>query len=215
MPPIRVYLVEDDPRPRASLRALLESIPEFLCCGDAGSSETALRDAPAAQPEIVLMDIGLPGMDGIDCARQLKPVLPQAQIVMLTGRDDPSLVFRALAAGASGYLMKYEAPDRILAALLEVHRGGGMMSPAVARLVMARFQPPTPALTSAAAASNPLSPRETEILELMRDAGLSTGKELAERLGISPRTVETHLRGIYDKLHVHTRTAALAKFMGR
>jgi DNA-binding NarL/FixJ family response regulator len=211
MPPIHVFIVEDDPRPRASLRALLESAPDFVCCGDCGSAEDALRNAPAAHPDIVLMDIGLPGLDGIECARQLKSRLPQAQIVMLTGRDDPGLVFRALAAGASGYLMKYEPPPRILEALLEVRRGGGMMSPAVARLVMARFQTPAPT----DAAPSPLSPRETEILELMRDAGLSTGKELADRLGISPRTVETHLRSIYDKLHVHTRTAALAKFMGR
>jgi len=213
MPPIRIFIVEDDPRPRSSLRALLESAPDFLCCGDSGSAEDALRDAPAAKPDVVLMDIGLPGIDGIDCARQLKALLPQTQIVMLTGLDDPGLVFRALAAGASGYLMKYEAPPRILAALAEVHAGGGMMSPAVARLVMARFQ--APARAPAAATPDPLSPREIEILELMRDAGLSTGKELAERLGISPRTVETHLRGIYDKLHVHTRTAALAKYLGQ
>lgn len=210
---VRVFIVEDDPRPRASLRALLEGTQGFCCCGACRSGEEALRLAPEVAADVVLMDIKLPGMNGVACTRDLKNTLPNTQILMLTQHDDPELVFQALAAGADGYLMKYEAPVRVLDAIEEVYRGGGIMSPAVARLVMMSFQRSIPSADLPADAE--LSPRETQLLELMRNAGLSTTKELADYLSVSPRTIESHLRSIYEKLHVHTRTAALARFVAR
>jgi DNA-binding NarL/FixJ family response regulator len=208
---IRVFIVEDDPRPRAALRALLDGTPGFGCCGECGSGEAALRLIPTAQPDVILMDIGLPRIDGIACAHQLKSRSVPARIVMLTQLDDPKLVFQALAAGASGYLMKYEPLARILEALEQVHRGGGMMSPAVARLVMESFERGR----TEAAPEAPLSAREREILELMRREAITASKDLAARLRISDRTVDGHLASIYDKLHVHSRAAALARYVSQ
>ena len=210
---IRVFLVEDKPRPRAALRALLDGTPGFECCGDCGTAEQALRLIPEARPDVVVLDIHLPGMDGNACARELKARGSSARIVMLTQFDDPKLVFRALAAGASGYLMKYEPPARIIEAIEQVHRGGGIMSTSVARLVMASFEQRLP--RAQLGTHEGLSPRETELLELMRHQAVSTSKDLAMRLGISERTVDGHLASIYDKLHVRTRASALAKYVSQ
>lgn len=206
---VRVALVEDDARIRQGLAMLIGASPGFRCVADFSNGEEALMRLPALDPHVVLMDINLPGMSGIECIRQLKRGLPSAQLVMLTVFEDHERIFQSLAAGASGYLLKSTPPARLLEAILEVHQGGAPMSAQIARSVVETFQKPAPTEP----APNNLTPREQEILALLAKGFLY--KEIADQLRLSVETVRTHLRNIYEKLHVRTRTEAVMKIYGR
>lgn len=203
--PIRVALVEDDADQRATFFRLLQSAPALEAVGAFASSEEAETALPGLAPDVALVDIGLPGQSGIELVRALKPRLAATQFMMLTVVDDPKRVFEALAAGASGYLLKKTPPAKVIEAILELHSGGAPMSAQIARLVVGHFQQPPPA----SAADAILAPREREVLELLGQGLLY--KEVADRLGISLSTVRTHVERIYGKLHVRNRVEALRK----
>jgi DNA-binding NarL/FixJ family response regulator len=206
---IRVALVEDDSSIRNALAIVLNGAPGFECVGTFPSAEDALARLAGTAPQVVLMDIQLPRMSGVDCLRKLKEQQPEVQILMLTVFEDDELVFDSLTAGATGYLLKRTPPAEILEAIAEVRRGGSPMSSYIARKVVQSFQ----RSRQAPGDHLPLSEREREIL-----GRLAKGfryKEIAEALGISLDTVRTHLRRIYEKLHVHSRTEAVLKFLGR
>jgi DNA-binding NarL/FixJ family response regulator len=207
---IAVFIVEDDETIRESLSILLGGTSGFKCVGSSHSAEQALVDIPKACPDVVLMDINLVKLSGIDCVAQLRPILSATQFIMLTAFSDDALIFDALAAGATGYLLKRTPPSEILEAIEEVHRGGSPMSGQIARRVVQSFRsPPVSAAPVKEMAS--LSPRENEILEY-----LSKGyryKEIASQLNISTETVRTHLRRIYEKLQVRSGTEAVARYL--
>lgn len=206
---ITVAIVEDDAGVRRSLEWLVKSCPEeFGCVGTCASAEEALRVLPKAMPAVVLMDINLPNRSGIECTARLKELLPEAQVVMITVYDESEKVFHALRSGASGYILKRAAPERILQAIREVHAGGVPMSSEIARKVLASFREPAPA----ASEEQNLSRREQELLELLSQG--CSNKEIADKLSISIETVTWHLRHIYGKLHVRSRTQAVLKFLG-
>jgi DNA-binding NarL/FixJ family response regulator len=205
---IRVALVEDDPQVRDGLALLIDASPGFRCVAALATAELALARIPEAQPDVVLMDIRLPGMSGIECIRQLKRVNPALQIMMLTVFEDHDRIFQSLAAGASGYLLKQTPPDRLIEAIADLHGGGAPLSAPIARRLVEHFQ--VPAKPSEAGAV--LSPREHEILQWLAKGFLY--KEIAEQLGLSVETVRTHIRNIYEKLHVRSRTEAVMKIFG-
>jgi DNA-binding NarL/FixJ family response regulator len=207
--PIRVALVEDDIQVRDRLVSLLESSPGFQCAAACTSAEEALRRLPTLSLDVVLMDIHLPGMSGIECIRRLKQQQPQLQIAMLTVFEDHDRIFQSLAAGASGYLLKQTPPGKLLEAIAELHHGGSPMSAQIARQVVETFQRPA----SAQAGGEKLTPREQEIIHLLAQGYLY--KEIADQLTLSLHTVRTHLHRIYEKLHVHTRTEAVMMLFGR
>jgi len=207
---ISVAIVEDDAGIRQSLEWLLKSSAKFLCVASCRSAEEALRVLPKAMPEVILMDINLPVMSGIDCTVRMKELLPEVQVVMITVYDDADRVFNALRAGASGYILKRAAPDKILQAIREVHAGGVPMSSEIARKVLSTFREPAPA---PAAAEENLSRREQEVLELLSQG--CANKEIADKLSISIETVTWHLRHIYTKLHVRSRTQAALKYLSQ
>ena len=218
--PIRVVLVEDDDVVRESLAVLINGAPGFSCVAACPNAEDALERIPSLSPEVVLMDINLPRMSGIECVSRLKQACPAAQIVMLTMYEDDAAIFDSLAAGASGYLLKRTAHVRILDAIEEVHEGGSPMTGTIARRIVHAMQQAR--LDPAKSASQPatsqdgllnLSPREHEVLTLL--ARGYRYKEIAEALGIAVETVRTHLRRIYEKLHVSTRTEAVVRFLHR
>ena len=200
---VRVAIVEDDPTVRENLALLINGAPGFACSLACASAEEALRLLPKLAPEVVLMDMHLPGASGIDCVTRLRAALPTTQIIMLTVEENPDRVFESLKAGATGYLVKHVAPEEILQAIAEVHQGGAPMSGQIARMVVNTFR--APALESAA---YKLSPREESILRLLAK-GLRS-KEVADELGIGVGTVNTHVRHIYEKLHVRSRAEAVA-----
>lgn len=202
-PSIRVAVVEDRSEDRESLVRLLEQAPDIVCVAACAVAVEALEVLPRVAPAVVLMDIQLPGMSGIDCVLKLKAVLPEAQVMMLTVFEDHDLIFRSLAAGATGYLLKKTPPAKLLEAIRELHAGGAPMSGQIARQVVAIFQ--TPPVAKAGAAK--LSPIELRVLQRLA-AGLLY-KEVAAELGISVSTVRTHVWHIYRKLHVHNRTEAV------
>ena len=206
---IRVGIVEDDRTVRENLAAWIDQTPGFSCAAACASAEEALKRLPNSAPDVVLMDIHLPGQSGIECVAQLRRLLPQTQVIMLTVEEDNEQVFESLKAGATGYLVKHVSPEEILEAVAEVHRGGAPMSSHIARRVVAAFQQRT--RTEAAAVQ--LSPREEEILRLLAKGARS--KEIADRLNIGSGTVIAHVRHIYEKLHVRSRAEALARFVGR
>ncbi|MCX8107972.1 MAG: response regulator transcription factor [Verrucomicrobiae bacterium] len=200
-----VSIVEDNDQLRATLVRVLSRADGFRCASQHASGEEAVRELPKVRPDVVLMDINLPGMSGVECVRQLKPLLPETQIVMLTVYEDTENIFNALAAGATGYLLKRTSKDELLAAIREVHAGGSPMTAHIARKVVQSFQRPV---------QNPtenLSEREREVLELLSQGFLY--KEIADKLGISYETVHTYIRRIYEKLQVRTRTEAVARFL--
>ncbi|MCL4180032.1 MAG: response regulator transcription factor [Verrucomicrobia bacterium] len=206
---IRLAIVEDDREVREGLARLIGASPGHRCVAACASAEEALAQLPALKPAIVLMDIGLPGMSGIDCIRALKRLLPETQIMMLTVFEDHDRIFQSLAAGASGYLLKQTPPARLIEAITDLHHGGSPLSAQIARRVVQAFQP-KPAVESP---NTQLSPRETEIIQLLAHGRLY--KEIADRLKLSVETVRTHIRNIYQKLHVRGRTEAINKVFGR
>lgn len=202
--PIRVSIVEDSNEIRESLAVLLRSSEGFSLHGAYGSGEAALEHVPASRPDVLLMDINLPGMSGIECLRKLKLDIPDLQVIMLTVYEDPDAIFDSLSAGASGYLLKRTTPEKILEAIHDVSLGGAPMSSQIARKVVKSFS--TPALEP----SQGLTPREHEILELL--ARGYRYKEIGETLEISVETVRSHLHNVYEKLHVRSRTEAVRKY---
>ncbi len=204
--PITVAIVEDDDWLRDNLASLLNASAEFRCVSRYASAEEALAGLPSARPSVVLMDIGLPQMNGIECVRRLKAVLPDIQVLMLTVYGDSERVFAALQAGGSGYLLKRAAPDELFDAIRRVHRGESPMDGQIARKVVQYFN-------SKGAASQELeqlSPREREVLE--RLAKGEAYKQIADKLAISIDTLRGHIKSVYQKLHVHSRGEAVAKY---
>jgi DNA-binding NarL/FixJ family response regulator len=210
--PISVSVVEDDQLVRESLAILIGGAEGFACTGAYSSAEEALQSIPAHQPDVVLMDIHLPAMTGIEAVRRLAQVSPAVQIIMLTAYEDDQALFDSLQAGAAGYLLKRTPHIQILAAIEEVHRGGSPMTSSIARRVvqLARRASATPPANPSGLAN--LSPRETEILSLLAKG--YRYKEIADELHINVETVRTHLRRIYQKLQVDSRTEAVVKFFG-
>jgi DNA-binding NarL/FixJ family response regulator len=206
---IRVAIVEDNARVRSSLAKLIQLTPGFECVSEHVSGEAALAALPGLQPDVVLMDINLPGMNGVECVRQVKPLLPATQVMMLTVYENTELIFQALAAGATGYLLKQTPPVELLAAVRDVHNGGSPMTGHIARKVVASFQQ---AGDSAREFEN-LTGREREVLNYLAKGFLY--KEIAEAMSITYDTVHTHIRKVYEKLHVRSRTEAVAKHLGR
>jgi DNA-binding NarL/FixJ family response regulator len=202
---IRVAIVEDDFLVRESLAKLIGGAAGFQCVAGCASAEEALSQLPPLDPEVVLMDIHLPGRNGIVCVERLRKLAPRAQVIMLTIEEDSERVFESLRAGATGYLVKHAVPGEILAAIAEVHRGGAPMSASVARKVVTAFRQPAPP----SAAELRLSERETQVLRLLARGHRS--KEIASELGISAGTVNTYVRHIYEKLHVRSRAEAVAR----
>ena len=206
---ISVSIVEDNDKLRATLARVLNRAEGFRCLSQYANAEDALKDLPQVRPDVVLMDINLPGMNGVQCVRQLKALLPEIQVMMLTVYEDTENIFNALAAGASGYMLKRTSSKELLEAIREVHRGGSPMTMHIARKVVQSFQH----TAATAQATENLSEREQQVLDLLSQ-GLMY-KEIAEKLGISYETVHTYIRRIYEKLQVRTRTEAVAKFLRR
>ena len=206
---IAVSIVEDDPQVRSSLAKLIDGTPGFRCVSVHGSAEDALVELPKVKPEVVLMDINLPGSNGVECVRRLKPHLAGTQIIMLTVYQKTEHIFNALAAGATGYMLKQTPPAELLTAIKEVHGGGSPMSSHIARKIVQSFQQSA----SASAEAESLSPREAEVLDLLAKGFLY--KEIADQMKVSYATVHTHIRHIYEKLHVRSRTEAVAKHLNQ
>jgi DNA-binding NarL/FixJ family response regulator len=207
---ISVSIVEDDPQVRGSLAKLIDGAPGFRCVSRHGSAEEALQEIPKIRPQVVLMDINLPGLNGVECVRRLKPQLSGAQIIMLTVYQNTEHIFNALAAGATGYMLKQTPPAELLTAIKEVHAGGSPMSSHIARKIVQSFQSP---VAAAGTGSASLSPREAEVLDLLAKGFLY--KEIADQMKVSYATVHTHIRHVYEKLHVRSRTEAVAKHLGQ
>jgi DNA-binding NarL/FixJ family response regulator len=203
---ITVSIVEDDAPAREVLADWIRHAPGFRYLSQFGSGESALAKLSSEKPAVVLMDINLPGMSGIECVRQLKPQLPDTQFVMLTVYEDTDHIYEALAVGASGYLLKQTPRDELFTALKEVHAGGSPMTSNIARKVVQSFLRAAPQVDE----SVNLSPREREVLELLACGYLY--KEIADNLGITVATVVTYIRRIYEKLHVRSRAQAVAKY---
>jgi len=208
---IKVSIVEDNDQLRDTLAKMIGRAPGFECVGNHPSAEAGIATIPGEKPDVVLMDINLPGMNGVECVRKLKEILPTIQIVMLTAYEDTENIFNSLAAGAAGYLLKRSKSAEILEALRDVQNGGSPMSTHIARKVVQSFQ----ARPAAAPVeqTEELSPREKEVLDLLSQGFMY--KEISDKLGISFETVRTYIRRIYEKLHVRTRTEAVAKALRR
>jgi DNA-binding NarL/FixJ family response regulator len=204
---ISVSIVDDEAALRDSIATFINSSPGFRCVSAYGSAAAALQGLPADRPDVVLMDINMAGLNGIECVRKLKALSPEIQILMFTVYENTDQIFKALAAGATGYLLKRLPPAKLLQAIQEVHEGGSPMSSSIARKVVASFQSAAPD-----AKHRPrLSPREEAVLDFLAK-GL-TYKQIADELQISIATVRTYLRRIYEKLHVQSRTEAVAKYL--
>ena len=203
---IAVAIVEDDVPAREILAGWIRNTDGFRCVGEFDDAETALAKLPHEKPSVVLFDINLPGMNGIECVRRLKPRLPDTQFVMVTVYEDVNHIFNALSAGASGYMLKQTRRNELMEALKDVHAGGSPMSSQIARKVVQSFR----RNDSEIGGTNDLSPREREVIELLARGYLY--KEIAELLKISVQTVNTYIRRIYEKLHVRSRAQAVAKY---
>jgi DNA-binding NarL/FixJ family response regulator len=206
---IRVAIVEDNRAVRENLSLLIEAAPGFSCVARCASAEEAWQHLPGIAPDVILMDIHLPGRNGISCVAQLRTVLPQSQVIMLTIEEDSEQVFESMKAGATGYLVKHATPQEILEAVADVHRGGAPMSSQIARKVVTAFRQ-QPEIQ---ASDLRLSPREEQVLRLLAKGHRS--KEIADELGVGLGTVNTYVRHIYEKLHVRSRAEAVARFIGR
>jgi DNA-binding NarL/FixJ family response regulator len=205
---INLAIIEDQREMRESLAECLGRAPGLRCVGAHATGEEGLRDIPKEKPDVVLMDINLPGMNGIQCVARLKERMPNIQVMMLTTYDDGDLIFDSLRAGASGYLLKNMPQQELVQAVQQVHAGGAPMSLQIARKVINHFHQARPATEL-----EQLTARELEILRLLARGHMY--KEIAERLAISMSTVRTHITAVYEKLHVHSRTEAAMKLAGR
>ena len=205
---ITVAIVEDDAQVRQSLADILKRGAGVVCVGEHGNAEEAVREIPRVQPKVVLMDINLPGMDGVHCVRRLSELAPGTQVVMLTVYDNTDAIFNSLAAGAHGYLLKPISAEQLLLAIRDVYAGGAPMTSDIARKVVHAFKQPAPA----APQTEDLSPREQEVLDFLAKGYLY--KEIAEQLAISYGTVHTYIERIFKKLHVRSRAQAVAKYLG-
>ena len=204
---VKVAIVDDDEGIRTSLAALIRRAPALKLAGDYPDAETALKEIPRHPPDVVLMDINLPGIKGVECVRQLKSTLPQVQFLMLTVYEDSDSLFNSLKAGASGYLLKRTASARLLEAIRDVHGGGSPMTPQLARRVVQFFSKPAEGELSASR----LTPGEREFLDQLANG--YAYKEIADRMKISIDTVRSYVRTVYEKLHVHSRTEAVVKYL--
>ena len=204
---INVGIVEDNNKIREGLAALIDGSEGFRCRAKYETAEEALRKLPEENLDVVLMDVNLPGMSGIECLIRLKEILPNIQVMMLTVYEDDEVIFKSLVAGATGYILKRTPPAELLEAIKEIHSGGSPMSDQIARKVVQAFQQ----MGKSSKETENLSDRENEILSY-----LSKGyhdKEIADKLFLSVKTVRTHLRNVYKKLHVRSRTEAVLKYL--
>lgn len=204
---IKVAIVEDDEGIRTSLAALVRRAPTLHLAGDYANAEAALKEIPRHLPNVVLMDINLPGMNGVECVRHLKASLPAVQFLMLTVYEDSDSLFNSFKAGASGYLLKRTASARLLEAIRDVHGGGSPMTPQLARRVVQFFSKPVADTANVSG----LTPGEREFLDQL--ARGYAYKEIAGRMNISIDTVRSYVRTVYEKLHVHSRTEAVVKYL--
>jgi DNA-binding NarL/FixJ family response regulator len=205
--PIKVAIVEDDEGIRTSLAAMVRRAPALRWAGDYADAEAALREIPRRPPDVVLMDINLPGMNGVECVRQLKASLPKVQFLMLTVYEDSDSLFNSLKAGASGYLLKRTASSRLLEAIRDVHEGGSPMTPQLARRVVQYFS----RQSEGESPISHLTPGEKDFLDQLAKG--YAYKEIADRMRISIDTVRSYVRTVYEKLHVHSRTEAVVKYL--
>ena len=206
-PTRRIALVEDQRDTRESLVQLLRTFAELKCVCVCASGEEALKNIPPAQPDVVLMDIFLPRMSGIECTARLKALLPNARILILTASDDEEMVFPALEAGADGYLLKQTEPAKLRASLSELLHGGVPMTSSIARHVANYFRKRARTRDE----MTRLSPRETELLTLLAKG--YSNKEIAAKLSLTLETIQSYLKSVYKKMHVHSRAEAAVKFM--
>lgn len=207
--PITVALVEDDDWIRDELAAALDATPDFRCVGKFRSAEDALASLPQPPPEVVLMDINLPRMNGVECLRRLKAMCPDVQVLMLTVYEESEKIFNSLLAGASGYLLKRTSRAELFDGIRQARQGGAPMTTNIARRVVQYFHD----LGGRAAALEQLTPREQEVLDHLAQG--AAYKEIADRLGLSIDTIRMNVRGIYRKLQVHSRGEAVAKYLRR
>jgi DNA-binding NarL/FixJ family response regulator len=204
---IKVALVEDDIRIRRTLALILDSESDCRCVGQYSSGEEAVMAIPKLAPQVIIMDVNMPGINGVECVRQLVAKGVDAHVLMLTVHKDTDVIFDALTAGASGYLVKPVQADQLLAAVRDIHGGGAPMTSSIARKVVQAFQrKPEPA-------GEALSTRENEILSWLAKG--HAYKEIADEMKISYSTVHTHIERIYKKLHVNSRAQAVARHTGR
>ena len=206
---IKVSIVDDDDGIRSSLASLIRRAPTLKLMGDYADAETALKELPRKEPDVVLMDINLPGMNGVECVRQLKSALPKLQVLMLTVYEDSDSLFKSFRAGASGSLLKRTASARLLEAIKDVHEGGSPMTPQLARRVVQFFSAPL----QEDSPFSKLTPGEREFLDQLANG--YTYKEIADRMKITIDTVRSYVRTVYEKLHVHSRTEAVVKYLRR
>ena len=205
-PPVTISIVDDDCELTEKIAAYLNKSDRYRFLSSYTSAEEALAHLPKDRPDVVLMDINLGGMNGIECVRQLQPSLPKTPVVMLTVFEDTGKIFSAITAGASGYLLKRMPPSKLLDAIAEVVDGGSPMSAPIARKVLQMLK----TMPAPGDESMNLSDREREVID-----GMAAGKpykEIADQLGVSVHTVRSYIRRIYEKLHVRTRTEAVAKY---
>ena len=206
---IQVALVEDDEEIRANLTHVFRRSPDFRLVGTYPDAETAMIELPHCQVDAVLMDINLPGIDGVECVRRLKPRMPKVQFIMLTIYEDGNRLFKSLMAGANGYLLKRTSPATLLAAVREAHTGGAPMTPEMARRVAKYFQD----LPKPASEMEQLTRREVDVLEQLAKG--FRYKEIEDNLNISTGTLRSYISNVYEKLHVHSRTEAVVKYLNR
>jgi DNA-binding NarL/FixJ family response regulator len=208
---IGVAIVEDSRTIRESLQRMIGEAAGMRCDWVASSGEQALVEAARQRPDVILMDIHLPNMSGIECTSRLKQTLPESEIIMLTVYEDNDKIFKALQAGACGYLLKRTPPERLLQAIREVKQGGAPMTSEIARRLVETFQQPAGAETNNQAGVS-LTQRECEVLNLISRG--YANKEVADQLSLNVETIRHHLKNVYDKFHVHSRTEAVVKFLG-
>jgi len=207
--PIRICIVEDNNDMRESVALALNESSGIRCTGTYATAEAAVQDLPFQKPDVALVDINLPGMNGIECVAKLKAQLPRLQILMLTRYEQGDLIFDSIRAGASGYLLKRTPAAELVQAIEQVHAGGAPMTPQIARKFISHFQQ----IEKPSDDTEKLTAREQEVLALLAKGYLY--KQIADKLGITINTLRTYLRAIYDKLHVHSRTEATVKYFGR
>ena len=203
-----ISIVEDDPGLNSMFSVWLKQGQGLRLLSSFRDGESAMAALPAQSPEVVLMDINLPGMDGVECVRRLKPLMPGTQFLMVTVYEDAKRIVSALAAGATGYMLKWATQEELLEAIREVHAGGSPMTTSIARKVVQCFQQP---VSLQAPPGVPLAPREQQVIDLIVRGYVN--KEIADQLQISIPTIKTYIRRIYEKLHVRSRSEAVAKYL--